>query len=306
MLGTRGSDLALWQARMVAARLGGEGAGAVLQVMRTAGDRVFDADLSAQGGNGLFTREIEMAILDGRIDAAVHSLKDLPTLMPEGLTLAAIPQRAAPGDVLLVRPEAVADDERLPLKQGASVGTGSPRRVAQLLALRPDAVTGPFRGNVPTRVAKCVRGEVDAVILARAGLDRLGLDVAPLVAFDLDPASWLPAPGQGALGIQARADDESTLERLRLLQHADSAAAVTIERDLLRIMEAGCHAALGAWSRPGPAGHRLDAGMLDGRGQWTRVSLVGGAAELAAEAADVLRKDGGERGMRPGCFTERL
>jgi hydroxymethylbilane synthase len=316
VLGTRGSDLALWQARWVAQRLGDD---VRLEIVKTEGDRAFDADLSAQGDRGLFTRDIEEALLEGRVDAAVHSLKDLPTLQPEGLAIAAVPERAAPGDVLLVRPEAVAEDPRLPLKRGARVGTGSPRRIAQLFALRPDAVAGPFRGNVPTRVAKCVRGEVDAVILARAGLDRLGLDTGQLILFDLDPASWLPAPAQGALGIQSRADDDATKSRLAPLRHDESACAASIERELLRILEAGCHAALGAWARPAGSRWRLDAGLLadadadaDGdnagagaAGGWRRVSLVGDPGALAAEAADLLQGDGATRGMREGCFTRR-
>ena len=305
VLGTRGSDLALWQARFISARLGGEAAGVRLEILRTEGDRAFDADLAAQGDRGLFTRDIEKALLESRVDVAVHSLKDLPTQMPEGLALAAVPERAAPGDVLLVRPEAVADDARLPLRPGARVGTGSPRRVAQLAALRPDLVTGPFRGNVPTRVAKCVSGQVDAVILARAGLDRLELDVSPLVAFDLDPSRWLPAPAQGALGLQSRESDAATRERLSVLGHEPSATAVTIERELLQILEAGCHAALGAWARQGHDGHRLDAGLQREDGRWGSVSLVGSPESLAAEAADLLTGDGAELGMREGCFTRR-
>lgn len=305
VVGTRGSDLALWQARWVSARLGGEAAGVRLEIMRTEGDRAFDADLAASSSRGLFTRDIERALLDGRIDAAVHSLKDLPTQQPAGLVLAAIPERAAPGDVLLVRPDAVADDARLPLRPGARVGTGSPRRVAQLSALRPDLVTGPFRGNVPTRVAKCVAGEVDAVLLARAGLDRLGLDTAPLVAFDLDPSAWLPAPAQGALGIQAREADEATHHRLACLDDAATRRAVSVERDLLRILEAGCHAALGAWARPTPAGHRLDAGLLDGHGTWLRVSLLGHPDGLAEEAAEMLTQGAADAGLREGCYSRR-
>lgn len=306
ILGTRGSDLALWQARWIQGRLGDEAAGIRLEILRTEGDRAFDADLAASESRGLFTRDIEQALLDERIDAAVHSLKDLPTLQPAGLSLAAVPERAAPGDVLLVREEAVAAETRLPLKPGARVGTGSPRRVAMLQALRPDLVTGPFRGNVPTRVAKCVRGEVDAVILARAGLDRLGLDTSPLVTFDLDPSIWLPAPAQGALGLQARENDESVHTRLGPLRDVEAERATNVERALLRILEAGCHAALGAWARPSPAGYRLDAGLQDGRGRWLRVSLLGSAEGLAGEAADLLTKGAADESLREGCWRARI
>lgn len=305
VVGTRGSDLALWQARWVAQRLGGEGAEVAIEVIRTEGDRAMDADLSASGDRGLFTRDIERALLDRRVDLAVHSLKDLPTLMPAGLMIAAVPPRASVHDVLLVRPESVDETQALPVAPGARIGTGSPRRVAQLVALRPDVVTGPFRGNVPTRVDKARRGDVDAVVLACAGLERLALDASPLVAFDFAPEAFLPAPAQGALGIQARADDAATLARLAALDHAPTRACVEVERDLLRILEAGCHAALGAWARVRDGALTLDAGMLVETGAFPRVRASGEAATLARIAADALLSDEAEASAPARLVTRR-
>ena len=288
IIGTRGSDLALWQARFVAQSLGGEAAGVRLEIIRTEGDRKPDVELVSGTGVGAFTKELEAALLDGRIDVAVHSLKDLPTTIADGLAIAAVPERADVGDVLLVRPDALSDDELLPVRRGARVGTGSPRRQALLAWLRPDLVAGPFRGNVPTRVDKCRRGEVDAVVLARAGLVRLGLDAAPLAAFDLDPATWLPAPAQGALGVECRANDVATRAKLAPLDHAPSATCAAIERELLARLGAGCHAALGAWCRRKGGELTLDAGMLGDDGAWRRVRAVGPGDDVACKAIDEL------------------
>lgn len=289
VIGSRGSALALWQARWVAGRLGGEAAGVRIEVVKTTGDVVLHRNLAESPDKGLFTRELEAALLEGRVDLAVHSLKDLPTLQPPGLTLSAVPERASVGDVILVRPDALDPDRPLGLRRAARVGTGSPRRLALLRHVRPDAVAPDvFRGNVPTRVRKCVDGEVDALVLARAGLVRLGLDPAPLVPFDLDPARWLPAPGQGALGLQSRAEDERVAGRLAALHDADAWAAVGAERELLARMEAGCHAALGAWARATPAGLRLDAGALTEAGTWRAVSVTGPSDGLAARAHEAL------------------
>jgi hydroxymethylbilane synthase len=290
VLGTRGSELALWQARWVAARLGGEAAGVRIEVIRTQGDRDLESSLASSLEKGVFTREIELAMLDGRVDVAVHSLKDLPTTLPPGCALAPCPSRASCGDVLLVRPDALdADAAGLPLRSGARVGTASPRRLALLRHVRPD-LTAPavFRGNVPTRVRRCQQGEVDAVILARAGLERLGLAVAPLLAFDLALGRWLPAPAQGALGLEVRAGDGGTLERLAAMTCAATTEAVDVERGLLRELEAGCHAALGAWARREAGVMTLTAGMLGADGRWRETELAGG--DLVRRAARALRE----------------
>lgn len=303
-MGTRGSDLALWQARWVAGRLGGEAAGVRLELIRTEGDRAFDVSLAESSERGLFTRDIERALLERRIDIAVHSLKDLPTTLPEGLVLGAIPERADAGDILLVRPDALADDPVLPLVRGARIGTGSPRREALLAWLRPDLVTAPFRGNVPTRIAKCVRGDVDGVVLARAGVARLRLDVAPLLAFDLDPAAWLPAPGQGALGIEAREGCHATLARVAPLHCEETGSAVSAERRLLALLEAGCHAALGAWCRREGDTWALSAGALGSDARWRAVDAAGpDALALVDDVAARLAAATPARAPDAPCWT---
>jgi hydroxymethylbilane synthase len=253
-LGTRGSELALYQTRRVARwieeRLGFE---TEVVVLTTHGDRDRERPLEQLGQVGVFTKELERALLDGEIDLAVHSLKDLPTEQPPGLVLAAVPERVDPADLLLVRPEAAvpAPEEpdgafALPLPERARVGTSSRRRRVQLLALRPDLEILDIRGNVPTRVEKLRRGRYDAVMLAHAGLDRLQLDLSGLLAVKLPLDVLLPAPGQGALAIEARSGDPELLTALSASVHDPAAAArVTAERRLLRLIEGGCSVPLG-------------------------------------------------------------
>jgi hydroxymethylbilane synthase len=213
-------------------------------VIRTTGDRITAAPLAQIGGPGVFTREIEDALRAGTIDVAVHSLKDLPTRLAEGLALAAVLARADPRDVLVAPP-----GTRLgSLPAGARIGTSSPRRRAQVLACNPRVVTLDVRGNVPTRIAKLDRGEYDALILAHAGLSRLGLDTR--IAEILEPEVIMPAPGQGAIAIEARNGDEEVLGLLDALDHQQTRLATDAERAVLSRLEAGCHApvgALGTW-----------------------------------------------------------
>ena len=244
VLGSRGSDLALWQARHVQALLQ-DHASVVseIRIIRTAGDRISDASLASLPGKGFFTREIEAALLGGEIDLAVHSHKDLPTESPPGLTIAAVPERGEVTECLLVRPEAWIDAHDLPLRDAAVVGTGSARRRDQLLALRPDLEIRDLRGNVPTRVRKAVAGEYDAVVLAKAGLVRLGLDTRPLLVHEFPPMVFVPAPAQGALALQTRLENEADPREQRLhqalacLHHAPSALCVRAERLLLAALE---------------------------------------------------------------------
>ena len=246
-LGTRGGALALWQAgeaaRVIAA--GHPGVSVDVVVIRTTGDRIPDTPLTEIGSSGLFTREIEEALLAGAIDVAVHSLKDLPTRLPDGLTLAAVLERADPRDALVAPPGTRLGD----LPPGSRIGTSSMRRRAQVLAYRPGLAMLDVRGNVPTRVARLDRGEYDALVLAHAGLQRLGLDAR--VADVIEPEIVVPAPGQGALAIQARSGDVRVAEILQGLDHRPSRLATSAERALLAKLEGGCHApvgALGTWA----------------------------------------------------------
>lgn len=242
-IGTRSSELALRQARQVAAMLAERGIASELVTYTTIGDRVLDKPLSAIGEKGLFTAELEADLVSGRTDCAVHSLKDLPTLDPDGLTLVAMLEREDPRDALVTRPGITARTlQELP--HGALIGTSSLRRRAQLRALRPDLDVRELRGNVGTRLRKIDDGDVDAALLAAAGLRRLGLGDR-IVAL-LDPPNWLSAPGQGAIAVQARVNDARMMQLLATLDHADTRAAVTCERALLAALEGGCQVPIGA------------------------------------------------------------
>lgn len=239
-LATRGSPLAMIQAGLVADALRARGAAVEIVAMRTEGDRRLGARLAEIGGKGLFVREIEEALLDGRADVAVHSLKDLPVDVPEGLILAAFPERAEAQDVLVSR--TAGGFAGLPV--GARVGTSSPRRRALVLDARPDLAVEPVRGNVETRLGKLAAGGLDAVVLAAAGLARLGL--APAHADVLPVEAFVPAVGQGILGVQARRDDHRTLAWLEELDHPATRAAATAERAFLARLGGSCTTALGA------------------------------------------------------------
>jgi hydroxymethylbilane synthase len=239
-IGTRGSPLALAQARAVAARLSDVGEETVIVPVRTEGDRRQDVQLATIGGKGLFVREIEEMLLSGALDCAVHSLKDLPAQLPAGLTLAVFPERGDPRDVLVTRAPCRFED----LRAGARLGTGSPRRRALALALRPDLVVEPVRGNVDTRLGKLEREGWDGVLLAAAGLERLGR--VPTHVQPLDPEAFVPAVGQGVLAVEIRADDRSVRSRLERLDHAPTRACALAERGFLGRLGASCNAPMAA------------------------------------------------------------
>ncbi len=283
-IGTRGSQLARWQADWVRDRLAKNGLRAELVVIKTRGDAEVDRPLHELEGKGFFTKEIEDALLDGRIDVAVHSLKDLPTTLPPGLALGAIPARHDPREAL-VNGKSLRD-----LKAGARVGTSSLRRVAQLRFLRPDVTVVALRGNVPTRVRKVEAHEgLDAALLAIAGLERLGLGGKGSV---LDPFDVMPAPGQGALGIEMRANDVATRHALAPLHDAASADAVAAERALLAALGGGCQAPVAAVVTGGRLYGRVTE--RDGAVQLTASADIDRAApERAGEAvASLLEREG--------------
>jgi hydroxymethylbilane synthase len=285
-LGSRGSELALWQTRHIRDRLAEAWPKLTLaiQIFKTRGDQILDTPLPLIGGKGLFTAELEAALRGGGIDVAVHSLKDLPTETPPGLAVGAVPQRENPADVLVSR--AGYTLETLPLR--AVVGTSSRRRAAQLLSLRPDLRLAAVRGNVPTRIDKALdpAGPYDAIVLAYAGLARLGrLDMASQV-LPLD--QMLPAPGQGALGVQCR-DEPASLAVLAPLDHAETRAAVTAERAFLAGLGGGCAVPIAAYASP--SGDRLllrgQVSALDGQQQIQVTGEAGTdeAAQLGARLA---------------------
>jgi hydroxymethylbilane synthase len=260
-LATRGSALALAQSRLVV-----EGLQAAWPELRvelvtvvTEGDRRRDVPAASLGGKGIFTAAVQQAVLDGRADLAVHSAKDLPAAQVPGLVLAAVPRRADPRDVLVGRSRLTGLDD---LGPGARVGTGSPRRVALLHWLRPDLELVPIRGNVDSRFRRVHGGELDAVVLAAAGLRRLGL--AGEAAVPLDPEAFIPAPGQGTLAVEAREDDTRALGLLSALTHRPSRVALRAERSFLRRLGGSCTLPAGALARPTDAGPLEIQGFLSG------------------------------------------
>lgn len=295
-IGTRASALARWQAEFVADRLRSLGADVELVPISTSGDRDRNTSVARLGGRGAFTREIQQALLQGRIDLAVHSLKDLPTEPVAGLVLAAVPERASPADAL-VSVRCVSLDELL---AGAVVGTGSLRRRAQLLRLRTDLQVRDIRGNVDTRLRKLDQGQYDAVILAQAGLERLGLGDRIRQVLPLD--ALLPAAGQGALGLETRADDRRIIDFLHGLDHPPTHAAVMAERALLSALQAGCLAPVACWGRIEGDELLLTGRVVcpDGREllEHSLAAPPNQARDLGIELGKILRSQGADRLIR--------
>ncbi|UKT64358.1 hydroxymethylbilane synthase [Pedobacter mucosus] len=249
IIGTRGSDLALWQANYIKDELEAIGVEAELKIIKTQGDKILNLRLDKLEGKGFFTKELEDELLGGTIDLAVHSLKDLPTNHPAGLIIAAIPPREEATEYLLILKDCVDVSQKLSLKKGAMVGTSSNRRKAQLLGLRPDLEIEDLRGNVPTRIQKLRNEDYDAIMLAKAGVKRLGLDLNDLHIEELETTEFVPAPAQGALGIQIRENDNELFDLLQNLNHSETAEEVAVERKVLNLFEGGCHMPLGCYCK---------------------------------------------------------
>jgi hydroxymethylbilane synthase len=258
-IGSRGSQLALWQANHIAALLRAHGHTIEIEIIKTTGDRLQEVTFAQVGSKGMFTKEIEEALAEGRVDLAVHSLKDLPTELPAPFTLAATPPRVDPRDVLV----SVKYHSLHALPHGAVVGTSSQRRRAQLLALRPDIKAVEFRGNVDTRLRKLAEGQVDAILLAAAGLDRL--EKTEWVRERLEPHHFCPAAGQGSLGIETRKDDRVTIEAIAFLNDPATCFAVTAERAALAALGGGCQVPIGIHCRLAPQ---------DEAGEWQEIFAV--------------------------------
>lgn len=300
VIGSRGSRLALWQAEWVKAQLAAQHARVEIRidVIKTTGDVLKNAPLSIIGGRGVFTKELEEALRDKRIDLAVHSLKDLPTRLPDELCIAAITEREDPRDALILRADLRSQNFTLQtLPEGSIVGTSSLRRLAQLNYLRPDLRIKEVRGNVDTRLRKLDAGDYDAIILAAAGLRRLGF--TERISAALEPIEMLPAVGQGALGIETRSDDKLTIELLTTLDHAQTRRACLAERALLRELGGGCQVPIAAHAVAGENHLHIEGlvAALSGN-PLLRESLAGAAANDAqaeragAELAQRLLKRG--------------
>ena len=290
-IGTRGSLLARWQAEHVEERLTALGHEVSLVVITTTGDRLLDRRLEAVGGKGAFLKEIEDALEAREVDLAVHSLKDVPTVLPDGLELCAILERADPRDALLSSGAGLDD-----LPRGATVGTTSLRRQAQLRAVRPDLSIADLRGNVDTRIRRLREGRFDAILLAMAGLVRLGR--VDEVTEPLDPRRFIPAPGQGAIALECRADDAAVREAVAPLDHPSTARRVAAERSFLEALGGGCNVPLGAHAFEDGAGleliglvARVDGSeVLRGQSRGTDAAEVGRtlAEELLSRGAGPL------------------
>ncbi len=249
IIGTRGSDLALWQAHFVQDSLAAIGITAELKIIKTQGDKILHLSLDKLEGKGFFTKELEEELLAGTIDLAVHSHKDLPTENPPGLIIAAVSEREDPSELLLILKDCVDVHQKLSVKYGGIVGTSSNRRKAQLLAYRPDLDIIDLRGNVPTRVNKLRNENYDAIMLAKAGVSRLGLDLSDFHIEELTPTELVPAPAQGALAIQIRESDGELLNLLQPLNHPEVACELAVERTVLKLFGGGCHLPLGCYCR---------------------------------------------------------
>jgi hydroxymethylbilane synthase len=288
VIGSRGSQLALWQANYIRERLEARGAECRIEIIKTTGDKILDVPLNKIGGKGVFTKEIEEALLDRRIDLAVHSMKDLPTVLPRGLTIAAIPRRADPYD-------AIVGGKLRHLKLGATVGTSSLRRIAQLRLIRPDLNLQSIRGNVDTRINKVERGDYDAIVLAAAGLRRLGW--GDIISEVFRPDIICPAVGQGALAIETL-EEGPGYDASAPLDDPWTRLPVTAERSMLSELGGGCQVPIGAFATLEDTELFLTGAVFapDGSGmvRYTATGECTRPAELGRNVAQVLLSRGGQ------------
>ena len=246
-IGSRGSDLALWQAEFVKGELRALGIASEITIITTQGDAIQHLSFDKMEGKGFFTKEIETALLKNEIDLAVHSHKDLETEQPEGLLVAAVSDREDPADILLVAKNKYMQDQLWGLSENAVIGTSSARRKAQLRRYLPAAELKDLRGNVPSRINKLRQGEYDAIMLAKAGVDRLEIDLSDLHVVVMDPSEFVPAPAQGVLAFQIRASDKKLFDILQNLNNSSVARRITVERKVLNLLEGGCQLPLGVY-----------------------------------------------------------
>jgi len=294
IIGTRGSKLALWQAHFVQAQLKELGIGSELKIIKTQGDKIQHLGFDKLEGKGFFTKEIEDHLLAGDIDLAVHSLKDMPTDQPEGLTLAALSYRADVRDLIIIKKDKAVAGKPFQLADGATVGTSSNRRKAQLRELHPGLVPVDIRGNVPTRLEKARTGELDAVMLAAAGLERLEIDLSDMVVVYPSPREFVPAPGQGVMAIQTRKDAIDIRKKLAPLHNVDVGECTNVERTVLNRMEGGCSMPLGVYCEKDQMGnYRVWAAFAqDEHAAVKRVQLsLSTRAGLAERVVAELRED---------------
>jgi hydroxymethylbilane synthase len=304
IIGTRGSDLALWQANFIKDKLAGIGVDAELKIIKTQGDKILNLRLDKLEGKGFFTKELEEELLSGKIDLAVHSHKDLPTVHPAGLTIAAVPERADASELLLILKDCVDVTQKLSLKTGAMVGTSSNRRKAQILAIRTDLNIEDLRGNVPTRIQKLRDEKYDAILLAKAGVDRLEIDLSEFHVEILETTELIPAPAQGALALQIRDNDPELFSLLQQINHEETAEEIAVERKVLNLFEGGCHMPLGCYCKKDDGHYEIwtskanDADDFPDR-LFLRVESLEGVAE------QIVAKFGANRKLPSKVFISR-
>ena len=246
-IGTRGSELALWQAHNVKQRLENNGNSVSITIIKTQGDKIQDLSFDKLEGKGFFTKEIEAALLSNEVDLAVHSHKDLETSPPGGLVIAAVSEREDPAELLLISKENVDSSQVWDLKLNSSIGTSSARRKSVVVSNRNDLTIKELRGNVPTRIQKLREGNYDAIILAKAGVSRLEIDLSEFHVVELDPKTFVPAPAQGVLALQIREEDNELWKEIQKLNHPQVEMQIAIERKVLNSMQGGCQLPLGVY-----------------------------------------------------------
>ena len=295
IIGTRGSELALWQANFTKDRFAEIGYEAELKIIKTQGDKILNLRLDKLEGKGFFTKELEEELLSGGIDIAVHSHKDLPTNHPAGLIIAAVSEREDPSELLLILKDCVDVTQKLSLKTGAQVGTSSNRRKAQLLALRTDLNIEDLRGNINTRIQKLRDENYDAILLAKAGVNRIEIDLSEFHVEVIDPTELVPAPAQGVLAIQIRENDQELFDILQKINDPNVAEEISVERKVLNLFEGGCHMPLGCYCKKENGKYEiwtskaLTADDFPER-LFLRVDSLEGVAETIVAKFDVNRK----------------
>jgi hydroxymethylbilane synthase len=292
VIGSRGSDLALWQAYHVKEKLQKLGHEIDIKIIKTQGDRIQHLSFDKLEGKGFFTKELEEKLLSEEIDLAVHSHKDLPTEHPDGLIIAAVSEREDPADVLLIRKGKEDDSLKFNLIANSVVGTSSARRKSQLLHYRADIKIHELRGNVPTRINKLREGQYDAIMLAAAGVERLGLNLSEFHVLRLDPKEFIPAPAQGVLGLQIREVDANLNEILSNLNDESVARRIGVERRILNLFEGGCQMPLGAYCELDGTGLTVKACVADAWDAPVRIEEKSGSdvESLAQETVAALKK----------------
>lgn len=295
IIGTRGSKLALWQANYIKDRLAGIGVQSELKIIKTQGDIIQHLRLDKLEGKGFFTKELEEELLRGDIDLAVHSHKDLPTQNPPGLIIAAVTEREDPAELLIIRKESVDLHNGLSVKTDAVIGTSSNRRKAQIAALRPDFEFRDLRGNVITRVEKLRKGDYDAIVLAKAGITRIAMDLSDMHVEEIAPFVVVPAPAQGVLALQTRETDQELINILSKIHNKKTADTIGVERSVLKLFEAGCHAPLGCYCREKGEGFEAWTSKADTSDEfpdrfYLYADTVDGLADRIARQFDKTRK----------------